>query len=333
MEKIPGLRAIGTASSETKEQEKHNLIKKLYHHNDSLSDERKELLQKFEKQKTTEEIQAIELANQEISNLRQSMGLQPFHIPSDNYHILDQNFYEEHFGRESLARAFFHEQGIVFNEDDARKSLLSFAQIVLHETLHLHGHTTLEVNERENGRIESTHFRQGIGVYATQKKHHEGEFHAHFVGLHEAIVSEQEKRSLGKIMQSPLFEKESAFLSSDTAEHLKDAIADSFFNIERGDIIWISENGGEFQCVEYSKPRKVLNFVCDKIFENFPKEFTSSDEVFTLFLKAHITGQLLDIARLVEDTFGKGSFRRLGDMDRTSHSAVQTYEALRNMVG
>ena len=43
-----------------------------------------------------------------------------------------------------------------------------------------------------------------------------------------------------------------------------------------------------------------------------PGEFESDEDVFRLFTQAYFTGNFLSVARLVEKTRGKGSFKRLG---------------------
>jgi hypothetical protein len=48
-------------------------------------------------------------------------------------------------------------------------------------------------------------------------------------------------------------------------------------------------------------------------------------------LNAHFTGRLLEIGRLVEKTFGKESFRILGNMDTDGKSAVLCFETLKKM--
>jgi hypothetical protein len=332
MEKIPGLRAIGNASIEDKEKVKKELSEGLSNHNESFSDEGKELLLKIEKEKTPKELELIYRVNYEINSLREEMGLEKFEIPADNYHILDKDGYKDNIGITSAGQASFDKQGIYLNEGDVRRSLLSFFSTILHESLHLNGHTTVEVNEYEDGRrIVSTFYRTGIGVHAAQKKGFYGESHSHFDGLHEAIVSEQEKRSLKRLMDDSLFNKERDFLYSQETEILKNTIIKNNPSLQKEDILWVDKDGENFDFIPYDKTRKVLNFVCDSILEKFPEQFSTQDEVFKLFLKSHFTGQLLDIARLVEQTFGEGSFRRLGDMDATSSSAINTYEALRKM--
>ena len=73
----------------------------------------------------------------------------------------------------------------------------------------------------------------------------------------------------------------------------------------------------------------MLEYVCSEIQKQFPDKYQSIEEVFKEFLKANFTGQLLGIARLVEQTFGEGSFRLLGNMTEDKSSAVLYLDSLR----
>ncbi len=332
MEKIPGLRTIGNASDTTKEIAKKQLESKLNNHFASLSEKEKESLAKFEKQKTEDELAVINLINQEINRLRRDFGLDEFVIPEDNYHILDESLYREFFGSHSTGQAHPKEQGIVMNEEGVRNSLILFAGTAIHESLHLNGHITLEVNEGPSGETLVTPYRQGFSVFSPQKKDYHDEFHSHFHGLHEAVVARQEKESLLRLIENPLFSKDKNRLFSESALILKREIADHTLGLTADEIQDLREDSKHYFPYSYRKHREVLNFVCDKIYEKFPEEFTSQDAVFKLFLKAQFTGQLLDVARLVEGVFGKDSFRRLGDMETTSESAIRTLEALKKLL-
>jgi len=63
----------------------------------------------------------------------------------------------------------------------------------------------------------------------------------------------------------------------------------------------------------YEKECKKLWSLIREIYEQNKGDFSSQEEVFTLFAKAAFSGRILDVARLVEKTFGKGSFRKLGE--------------------
>ncbi len=63
----------------------------------------------------------------------------------------------------------------------------------------------------------------------------------------------------------------------------------------------------------YDKERASLDKLIEDIYEKNKSEFSSSEDVFTMFAKSSMTGRLLPVARLVEKTYGKGSFRMLGE--------------------
>lgn len=62
----------------------------------------------------------------------------------------------------------------------------------------------------------------------------------------------------------------------------------------------------------YVSARNKLNGFMDSLYEDNKDKFSSREEVFNLFAVAVVKGDLLPLARLVEKTYGKGSFRRLG---------------------
>lgn len=102
--------------------------------------------------------------------------------------------------------------------------------------------------------------------------------------------------------------------------------------ITEDDIMLIfNKNKKDFIIAEksYREQRQTLDYVCSEIQKEFSDQYKSIDDVFKEFLKANFTGQLLTIGRLVEETFGKGSSRILGDMGMDSKSAILTLEILK----
>ncbi|MFZ2072547.1 MAG: hypothetical protein WAV10_02630, partial [Minisyncoccia bacterium] len=119
------------------------------------------------------------------------------------------------------------------------------------------------------------------------------------------------------------------WLESDEAKELKKKLSDKK-KIPEDDIVWIGNKGeNDWEIITYMRQREVLNFVCAEIQKQFPDQYQSADEVYKVFLNAHFTGKLLELARLVDGTFGEGSFRLLGNMTVDKESGVLTYEALK----
>ncbi len=86
----------------------------------------------------------------------------------------------------------------------------------------------------------------------------------------------------------------------------------------------------DYKVIGYKPQMKVLDFVCETIAKEFNGEFANKEEVFQEFLKANFNNQLINIGRLVEKTFGEGSFRIISAMTEksTMKETNSTIEAL-----
>lgn len=328
MEKAPQIRTIGNASAEQKETAVRNLAKRLFNHFESLSTEEQEQLEKFEYPKSPKELACIDFANKETNSLMREAGVEPYDIPAENFHIVPSELYKKAAGEGGSATTYTTKQGILFDAEQFRGNAVLFGGVALHEALHLKAHLTIEVNEDSND-VDVTHYRQGVSIKALQKHGYTGEFHEHFRGLHEAIVAIHEKKSLSKLLELPELAKEKEWFLSDVAQTLKKEISQRK-GVPEEDIIWVGENGkDDWEPVSYSKQRKVLEYVCSEIQKQFSDRYHNADKVFSEFLKSNFTGQLLHVARLVEKTFGEGSFRLLGNMDTDKSSGVLHLESLK----
>jgi len=66
----------------------------------------------------------------------------------------------------------------------------------------------------------------------------------------------------------------------------------------------------------YKKEKELLNTIIEVIFEKNKDKFENKEEIFKVFVKAMIEGRLLEIARLIEKSFEKGFFRKLGELTK-----------------
>ena len=190
------IRIVGRSSEEAKEKIQSLYRKRLFDHVSSLTEKDKELIKKYEIPKTDEEIALISLANKETNLLTERLGLEKFDISPDNIHIIDEKIYRESVGKDTDAVTRYHEQAIVANSKTVRESPVLFSQVMIHEMLHLKSHLSLQVEEKGE-EVERTIYRSGVTSHSSQKKaEQEGGYHKHFNGLHEAIVSLQDSRSL-----------------------------------------------------------------------------------------------------------------------------------------
>jgi hypothetical protein len=69
----------------------------------------------------------------------------------------------------------------------------------------------------------------------------------------------------------------------------------------------------------YSKERGRLNKYIELIFERNRQDFQSSEEIFEIFARAEMSGNLLPLARLLRKTFGKEELRDLANATKNKN--------------
>ncbi len=328
MDKGPKIRIVGGTSEEKKAETRQRIRSNLFNHLASMPENERGDFEKFEYAKYPIEIEMIHLANEETSHLMQEAGMEPYDVPVENIHIIPPELYEKITGTKKAGRTNRVKEVIILNSAYLDSPVAFYSHIV-HELLHLKAHLSIEVQETGGVHTDETVYRKGVTVLASQHRERKVGFHKYLEGLHEAIVAETEKRLVLKLLdQSPL-KKEKEWQSSEEAVKLKKQIAKES-GVSEEDIIWIdAEDKTKFEIGSYNSQRKVLNFVCTEIYKKFGEQFKSVDDVYKLFLNVNFTGQLLPIARLIEKTFGKGSFRLLGNMGTDKESGVWCLELLK----
>lgn len=329
-------RIIGDAGDNAKAEARQAFEHKLFDHLDSLSDSERAELRKLEYRKTPDQLTLIDFANDETNKLRAKFGLPEYDIPYDNYHIIPPELYKKASGKNGTGAAFFWRQSIILNSDKLNDDLYKFGYVVLHESLHLKGHTAIEVAEREDDgedgqkitKTKSGLVREGLGVNSAIAKDEEGLMHAHFSGLHEAVVAMFEKKFSYKMLELPVLKKEKDRLSSPEVIKFKREIADKY-NIDINEINYVNLDRREWGVFSYRRHREVLDYLCQEIQSQFSDRFSDKDEVLMEFARAHFTGRLIGLAKLIDGTFGPGYFRILGNMSIDDNSAILTLETFR----
>ncbi len=329
MEKIPEIRVVGNASAEKKDIEVKKIENALVNHLESLSPQDKLQIEKFEYPKTEKEHALLDFVNRETNRLMEEAGIEPHDIPKENYHILPPELYKKAAKSNTNGIAFELRKAILLDAETVRGNMVMFGSIALHETLHLKSHLSIEVTEGKKGEINTTPYRVGVSVHALQKDGYHGRYHGHFRGLHEGIVAGTEKRLFKKLLGQPELEQEKEWLLSPEAFALRKVLSEKK-EIPEDDIVWVDKTNNDcWETIGYPRQRAVLDYVCTEIQKQFPDRYLDTESVFKEFLKANFTGHLLTIARLVEETFGEGSFRLLGNMDTDKASGVLHLESLK----
>jgi len=276
-----------------------------------------------EREKTPEELQIISLANKATNEVRQRYGLENFDIPPDNIHVIT----EEAWPREKGV-AFFNSmlQGVAMRE---KLSNLAFMKTVFHEMLHFKSYNAAQITTGENPELDE--YRLGLTVRTRDGKK------MYFVNFNEAVTEEMTKRFARKLLRNPLFADEIKQTRDVMAQHPQ-AITDSGKSLFDEDTFYAEIQGSKswresvdrlfgrrilgsgvtkisIEGFTYQPERKILNILIDKIFERNSDKFQDREEVFEVFAKGMMTGNILPVGRLIERTFGNGTLRKIGELD------------------
>lgn len=333
MEKMPSLKIIGNIHDENKREVEEKFKNKLFNHINSLPKRAQEEIKKLEYKKTKEQLKFIDMANKETNELMRYCGVESFDIPIDNFHILPPDLYKVAGGiPNTIGTASYENQAILFDALKVGDNDFVFANSAFHESLHLKSVLIIQVEEQKNG-LRERQYRSGVDVLNTIKNNNKtGENILYFNGLHEAIVSVEEKKFNKKLLDLPDFKNEKKSLEENKEEILKISenkkipIEDfSFF--KKGE----DDQDSRWGVLGYRKQREVYDYICREILKNGEGKYRDLGDVQKEFLKAHFTGKILSIARIVEDTFGENSFRILGGMGVDDESTIKTRKILENM--
>lgn len=94
--------------------------------------------------------------------------------------------------------------------------------------------------------------------------------------------------------------------------------------------MWIDPITSEAFEYSYLKHRQLLDYLCGEIQSQFPETYPNTEAVFEEFVKANFNGRFLTIGRIMEQTFGKGTFRLLGTVGLKKWSVKGSLNQFRN---
>lgn len=277
-----------------------------------------------EKEKTNEQQKLIERINNEMCDFLAEYGVVAIEILPDNVHILDKTKFTEEelkkiqkqFGTEN---GFYSalKQGVAIMKDyDASK--LSFLQTLVHEMLHLQGFYSYQKSEQEAADLtlknedESASMnirRSGFSIGTKDGKR------LLFHQLNESVITELEIR-FEKVCMTEWPELATELKARN--EYIEQVAQRDNVPIERvrQTVAGVKSNestGYKWVSYPYHEERQQFNSLVDALYEKNKDDFESREEVFKLFAEATMAGRLLPVARLIEKTFGKGSFRMIGE--------------------
>jgi hypothetical protein len=150
----------------------------------------------------------------------------------------------------------------------------------------------------------------------------------YFQNINEAITEKLSKQFYNyELKSTPLFQAE-----IEDAERLREhslAAAKNLAETEDAiDIFQADFNNHTFECFSYLEQRRALDELIDKLFFKNREEFRSRKQISDMFVKAMLGGNILPIGKLIDRTFGKGTFRKIGELDAEPEKLKEFVDAL-----
>lgn len=328
MEKLSSLdRVVGSISEAEKEQI-------LRDRGERFSDQVFEDLRGKEREKTPKELRIISLANEATNEIRQKYGLEGFDIPSENIHIIFEKMWPK---EKSVAFFSSTSQAVAMRE---ALSSVAFMKKVVHEMLHFKSYDAAQITTGENPELDE--YRLGLTVRTRDGKR------TYFTTLNEAVTEEMTKRLVKKLLDNQLFTGEIKQTKDIIRKHPQAITAsdeplfdeDTFYAEIQGNKSWresadrlfgtLFGSGVEIltESFTYKQEGGVLNILIDKIFQRNPNKFQDKEEVFEVFAKGMITGNIVPVGRLIERTFGNGTLRQIGELDQDMQAHKKFVDSL-----
>jgi len=270
------------------------------------------------------------------------MDIEKYNLPHvDNY--IGDDYGESKEGLEDFLRSYYLESGAEFIEGlEIEKTprdieILTFLEQAIDDYLRRYGREPLSgivmekihlmrpggVKEFTNGQIERGGYVSSSGTMLVDREESDVEFG--LIALHELthlkgfntlqssmegdhIVVRRGGFSIGSRDGSTLYFEDlnEAITELLTQRIFQERFADSGLFTE-ADIAAQSQR--EQARVEV---REKFSVLVGDLYEKNKQDFKSSSEIEDLFIDAAVNGRLLPMARLIEKTYGKGSFRRIG---------------------
>ncbi|MBA3732983.1 hypothetical protein H0W91_01255 [Patescibacteria group bacterium] len=230
-------------------------------------------------EKTPEDIEIIQFAIDSVNEVMKEYGREKdIELSMNHIHIVPVGGTEiVTQGNSKKAAQASTRSSLIIDRDPSN---IQFCLRAFHEILHLKSYVALQIlpPPEENSQSSLKAYRKGFMVVSRDGKER------YFTDLEEGVIG---------------------------------MLTEKFFNEKiKSEILFSEElkNKGEVP-FEFSRQEEIqlLNDLVDQIFEKNIDDFKSRDEILELFIRAQVNGNLLRVGKLIEKTFGKGSFREISE--------------------
>jgi hypothetical protein len=256
-----------------------------------------------EREKTPVEREIFAFANAATNEVLERYGGSSWDVPDQNVHIIQEEYWQE----KDKAGHYDNTRQTIIMREYSQKIVL--ASEFFHELMHFKSFNGIELKE---GKLEE--YRSGL------KTRTRPEGVTVLRALNEATISELQKRFVATLNTHPLFSDEVATTQKTIADSEAVRSQEELYYAEQ------TENGTYTVATmtHYAPERKMLSSLIDKLATKNPSRFSSSEEVFDLFARGLFKPNLLELGKLIDTSFGVGTFRKIGELD-TDTSALAAY--------
>ncbi len=252
-----------------------------------------------EREKTLEEKEIIEAVIKKLNVFLSQYGAKPLDIKETHVHVLDKSkmsdsdveFIEKTFHG---TMAFFERRGQeVIVSGWKINGNLEFANAIVHELIHFLSYNSVIVDDA--ARSGFAPHRLGLLAQSARLENNP----IYFRELNEAVTEELTIQFFQYLKEVPVLAEECKII-----EEAIEKYSDSDISAVRGEKIY---------SYAYLKERIRLNNLIKILYEKRKSDFSSEGEVFNVFARAAMTGEVKELATLVETTLGTGTFKKLAN--------------------
>lgn len=276
---------------------------------------------KHSREKTPEELEFIGELKDGMQTFIAYFGGTSLEIKPENIQIIDYDKLNKEQRKSITAYSFAayyspmdQEIGILLSDNTPR---LIFARVLVHEMMHFNAFQSAIIREDSSGPDKLLKpKRAGLNAYPYKE-----DSYSLFRDLDEAVTEELVKRFDKRFFETLSYTRDDAQKRNRFIEELKadetkdqDKIDDIAFykseQLEDGSFKTTTES------YQHKRERDKLWSVIDEIYLKSSGEFKDKEEIFNVFARASMSGDLKPLTLLIERTLGPGSFKGLGEETR-----------------
>ena len=282
---------------------------------------------KFEQEKTAEEIVLIEEICDKLQDFTKKYGAPPLNISPEHIVFIDKkklNLITQIILYLDGVGAIFspRNQTVAVFPQMAKGSKLRLAHLISHELMHFNSFQSFNLDSDQSpDTVNSEKLKvRRTGFVVRSKDNDEDVFY--FNSLNEAVTEELTKRfdheyfSIIPILEEDV-KKRDDYVGGYENNH---AFTDTQCLITHKRKWFLSTV--ETKSYAYRSERVKFNRLVNNIFNKNKDTYSSTEQVFDVFARAYFNGNLLEVARLIEKTFGKGSFSEIAEKDAVKASKI-----------